>query len=183
MDGTASRASHIEAQGRRPKRSTIGSRGPEALGSLRAVPSVGGLGLEARHLPGHPGYPGPRMRPMPPELPPHCPRVAIEASGSAAQQKGRNPHLLGIPAFLELRWSLNWWRWGESNPRPKARDLRYYMLSSLLILVRRQHNVRGTPSSIPAKFTAGWRVAAGSCSVIMTLHPRARAQVGSGLTP
>ena len=83
--------------------------------------------------------------------------------------------------FLVL--SLEWWRWGELNPRPRALHLRYYMLSSLFVLVSRQHNVRGTPSDTPAKFTSGWRVAAGSCSVIMTLHPRARAQVGSGLTP
>ena len=33
----------------------------------------------------------------------------------------------------------------------------------------------------PLSFGAGWRVAAGTYPVIMTLHPRAQAQVGSGL--
>ena len=33
----------------------------------------------------------------------------------------------------------------------------------------------------PLDFGAGWRVAAGTYPVIMTLHPRAQAQVGSGL--
>src|SRR4249919_1624259 len=47
---------------------------------------------------------------------------------------------------------LKWWSWRELNPRPRALYLRHYMLSSLLILVCRQHNVRGTPSDTPAKF-------------------------------
>jgi hypothetical protein len=60
--------------------------------------------------------------------------------------------LSGIPAFLELLWSVKWWRWGESNPRPKARDLRYYMLSTTFVLGRRQHDVRSTPADTPALF-------------------------------
>jgi hypothetical protein len=60
--------------------------------------------------------------------------------------------LSGIPAFLALLWSLKWWRWGESNPRPKARDLRYYMLSTTFVLGRRQHDVRSTPADTPALF-------------------------------
>ena len=38
-----------------------------------------------------------------------------------------------------------WWRWRESNPRPKAIDARYYMLSSLFDLVFRQYSVRNAP--------------------------------------
>jgi len=45
-----------------------------------------------------------------------------------------------------------WWRWGESNPRPKMLHARHYMLSSLFGLGWRQHNVRGTPPSTPALF-------------------------------
>ena len=47
---------------------------------------------------------------------------------------------------------VDWWRWRESNPRPKALHPRHYMLSTLFDLEWRQHNVRGTPSSIPALF-------------------------------
>ena len=46
-----------------------------------------------------------------------------------------------------------WWRWAELNRRPKVLQIQHYMLSSLFVLVSRQHNVRGTPSDIPAKFS------------------------------
>jgi hypothetical protein len=36
-----------------------------------------------------------------------------------------------------------WWRWRESNPRPKVLHPQLYMLSSPFDLVRRQHDVRG----------------------------------------
>lgn len=49
------------------------------------------------------------------------------------------------PGFL-----LHWWRWRESNPRPKALDARYYMLSSPLDLVPRQHSVRSASKDQPA---------------------------------
>ena len=45
-----------------------------------------------------------------------------------------------------------WWRWAESNRRPKALHARHYMLSPLFDLGWRQHNVRSTPTPIPAKF-------------------------------
>src|SRR5688572_24841918 len=43
-----------------------------------------------------------------------------------------------------------WWRWRESNPRPKALHLRHYMLSPPFVLVLRQHDVRSTPQDTPA---------------------------------
>jgi len=43
-----------------------------------------------------------------------------------------------------------WWRWRESNPRPKAIDARYYMLSSPLDLVPRQHSVQSASKDQPA---------------------------------
>ena len=43
-----------------------------------------------------------------------------------------------------------WWRWAESNRRPKALHARHYMLSPLFDLGWRQHNVRGTPTPTPA---------------------------------
>ena len=38
-----------------------------------------------------------------------------------------------------------WWRWRESNPRPKAINARYYMLSSPFDLVFRQYGVLNAP--------------------------------------
>ncbi len=45
-----------------------------------------------------------------------------------------------------------WWRWRESNPRPKAIDAQYYMLSSLFDLVFRQYSVRNAPVDQSEKF-------------------------------
>jgi len=52
---------------------------------------------------------------------------------------------------LEIIQALGkWWRWRESNPRPKALDAQFYMLSSPLSLVSRQHDVRSAPGDQPA---------------------------------
>jgi len=58
--------------------------------------------------------------------------------------------MLDVPALFGLPRNSKWWRWGESNPRPKALHPRHYMLSSPLVLVLRQHDVRGTPQDTPA---------------------------------
>lgn len=69
----------------------------------------------------------------------------------------------------------------ESNPRPKALRARRYMLVTLFGLIRRQHNVRGAPPDQPLGFDPRPKGAGADDPVIVTLHPRARAQVGSGL--
>ena len=74
-----------------------------------------------------------------------------------------------------------WWRRRESNPRPKALRARRYMLVTLFGLIRRQHNVRGAPPDQPLGFDPRPKGAGADDPVIVTLHPRARAQVGSGL--
>lgn len=52
---------------------------------------------------------------------------------------------------LEIIQALGkWWRWRELNPRPKALDAQFYMLSSPLSLVSRQHDVRSAPGDQPA---------------------------------
>src|SRR5690606_14192346 len=76
-----------------------------------------------------------------------------------------------------------WWRWAESNRRPKALHPRHYMLSPPLDLGPRQHGVRSAPGTQPVSSTAADRQPPRLVPVIVTLHPRARAQVGSGLTP
>ena len=63
-------------------------------------------------------HPGPRARP--------------------AKKRPEPLLLLGLPAFVGLRWSLKWWRWRESNPRPKVLNARIYMLSPTFDLVPRQ---------------------------------------------
>ena len=73
-----------------------------------------------------------------------------------------------------------WWRRRELNPRPKALRARRYMLVTLFGLVRRQHNVRGAPSDQPLGFDPRPKGAGADDPVIVTLHPRARTQVGSG---
>lgn len=53
-------------------------------------------------------------------------------------------------ANSELLTFVYWWRWAESNRRPKALHARHYMLSSVFDLECRQHTVRSTPALIPA---------------------------------
>jgi len=77
----------------------------------------------------------------------------------------------------------DWWRWRELNPRPKALHPRHYMLSPPLDLVPRQHGVQSAPGNQPVSSTTADRRPPRLVPVIVTLHPRARAQVGSGLTP
>ena len=48
-------------------------------------------------------------------------------------------------ATLRRPLSFHWWRWRESNPRPKVLHPRLYMHSSPFDLIRRQHDVRSTP--------------------------------------
>ena len=67
------------------------------------------------------------------------------------------------------------------NPRPKALRARRYMLVTLFDLVLRQHNVRGAPQDQPLGFDPLPKGAGADDPVIVTLHPRAQAQVGSGL--
>ena len=74
-----------------------------------------------------------------------------------------------------------WWRRRELNPRPKALRARRYMLSPPFNLVLRQHDGQSTPQDQPLGFSSCRKAPASSDPVIMTLHPRARAQVGSGL--
>src|ERR1700744_1136110 len=45
--------------------------------------------------------------------------------------------------------SVDWWRWRESNPRPKAFNAQFYMLSSPLNLGRRQYGVLNAPTTYP----------------------------------
>ena len=66
-------------------------------------------------------------------------------------EKSRNPwgFRLGLP-LQENATIADWWRWAESNRRPKELHPRHYMLSSLFDLDLRQHDVRSTPSATPA---------------------------------
>src|SRR5690554_3527917 len=99
--------------------------------------------------------------------------VAI-AGSLVGKKKNPNRRRLGF---------LVWWRWAESNRRPKALHPRYYMLSPPLDLAPRQHDVRSAPGNQPVSSTAEDRQPPRLVPVIVTLHPQARAQVGSGLTP
>ena len=63
------------------------------------------------------------------------------ASSDWAKNQEKSPTVAG--------WGFNWWRWAESNRRPKALHLRYYMLSSPLGLVPWQHGVRSAPWDQP----------------------------------
>ena len=65
-------------------------------------------------------------------------------------QKRPEPlRMLGFPALSGLARTAKWWRWRESNPRPKALHPRPYMLSSPFGLALRQHGVRSTPQDQP----------------------------------
>ena len=66
---------------------------------------------------------------------------ADPASSDWAKNQEKTPTVAG--------WGFNWWRWAESNRRPKALHLRYYMLSSPLGLVPWQHGVRSAPRDQP----------------------------------
>lgn len=101
--------------------------------------------------------------------PRHCGTERRVAPGSWAKKPGGHP---GPGGLVEA---------GESNPRPKMLDPRYYMLSPLIDLTggnstNKAHRAASLLCSRPR--------ATGMPQdhpVIMTLHPRARAQAGSGL--
>ena len=76
------------------------------------------------------------------------PHIAMSRSRTALHKKKAGT-LVRIPALFGLPWT-KWWRWGELNPRPKELHLRHYMLSSPLVLVLWQHDVRSTPQDTPA---------------------------------
>src|SRR6185312_15395384 len=80
-----------------------------------------------------------RRMPHAPQNAPTKGRIAMDAPGRYRTRKRPEPLLLlGFPAFFGCRWTACWWRWRESNPRPKALDARIYMLSSPFDLVPRQ---------------------------------------------
>ncbi len=85
-----------------------------------------------------------------------------------------------IPTDKGWDW-FKWWRRRELNPRPKALRAQRYMLSSPFDLVLRQHGEQSAPQDQPLGFGSCRKAPASSDPVIMTLHPRAQAQVGSGL--
>ena len=78
------------------------------------------------------------------------PLISMDAVGQLDKKKAGTLGNTGFPAFVGCRWTAIWWRWRESNPRPKALDARYYMLSSPLDLVPRQHDVRSASKDQPA---------------------------------
>ena len=53
-------------------------------------------------------------------------------------------------ANSELLTFVYWWRWGDSNPRPKALHSRPYMLSSSLGLAPGQHDAQSASGNQPA---------------------------------
>lgn len=59
------------------------------------------------------------------------------------------PNLRRIKRLL-LFSAIRWWRWAESNRRPKALHPRHYMLSSSLDLAPEQHDVRSASRDQPA---------------------------------
>lgn len=82
---------------------------------------------------------------------PAIPRMQPYAAGLLRTRKRPEPlYLLGIPAFPGLRWTMKWWRWRESNPRPRMLRPQLYMFSSPFDLVLRKHDVRSAPPDQPA---------------------------------
>jgi len=76
------------------------------------------------------------------------PRAALRALGFASTTTPNNEKGHRKGGLFRC-----WWRWRELNPRPKALGARYYMLSSSLNLVRRQHDVRSAPEDQPVSFS------------------------------
>lgn len=75
----------------------------------------------------------------------------------------------------------DWWRRGELNPRPKALRPQPYMLITLFNFSRGNTACEAHPGKSLLWFGPQPAGMALDDPVIMTLHPRARAQVGSGL--
>src|SRR6185437_3487401 len=81
----------------------------------------------------------PQQMPHAPKNAPSWGQIAMDAPRHHWTQKRPEPLLLlGLPAFVGLRWSLTSWRWRESNPRPQMFHARIYMLSPPFNLVPRQ---------------------------------------------
>jgi hypothetical protein len=68
------------------------------------------------------------------------------------KKKARTLFSLGILAFLVRRWTFNWWRRRESNPRPEALDPQHYMLSAPFDLALWQHGAQSAPEGQPTFF-------------------------------
>src|SRR5688572_763038 len=67
-----------------------------------------------------------------------------------AQKRPKSLFSLRIPALVVRRWTLEWWRWAESNRRPKALHPRHYMLSAPLDLAPGQHGAQSASGDQPA---------------------------------
>lgn len=106
---------------------------------------------------------------------------AIEEDEQA--QKRPEALILGLPAFAVRPRTLVWWRWAESNRRPKALYPRPYMLIRSLGLVPGQHDRQSAPGDQPALFNR--RLTGSHHRRFRDGDPtlRARTQAVSGLRP
>ena len=66
-----------------------------------------------------------------------------------ASVQRKRPLVCGLNPCI---YSFRWWRWRESNPRPKALHPRHYMLSAPLGLVPRQHGAQSASGHQPVLF-------------------------------
>jgi hypothetical protein len=83
-----------------------------------------------------------------------CALFTLDAQCGPNRQPYSAPHALrrhpqGNKKPL-INQGFEWWRWAESNRRPKALHPRHYMLSSSLDLIPEQHDVRSASRDQPA---------------------------------
>src|SRR5688500_6370142 len=79
---------------------------------------------------------------------PHAPAAIHDVPG-AAFAIAENGIAKTKTAAARRLFSCGWWRWRESNPRPKALHPRHYMLSAPLGLVSGQHGAQSASGDQP----------------------------------
>jgi hypothetical protein len=77
-------------------------------------------------------------------------RMPVNKKGRIALESRKIRPLSSVREPLR---AFRWWRWAESNRRPKALHPRHYMLSSSLDLIPEQHDVRSASRDQPASFS------------------------------
>lgn len=111
----------------------------EGLARRSAISVSGGIWVEAGGQ-------------MPQNMPPRLSDLYVHARTASHMKKAGNPAIAEVPSLSRASSALHWWRWAESNRRPKALHPRHYMLSSSLNLTPEQHDVRSASRSQPALF-------------------------------
>jgi len=93
-------------------------------------------------------------------------------AGRSYRHAGRRPHLAD---------GTNWWRWGELNPRPKPRNLYFYVRSFTIVLLDPGHSVKQPNRRAQPEFESRTALRR-NCSARFLNDARVPREITGGLT-